>query len=138
MAVNLTGDQGKFTWSGSPTITDGTTVDIDFWEMAVDRQKSVVRPFGWVLPKVTLGPLRGSGRFRASVVSGQTPPLPAASGATNGTLTLGLQGTTRQYAGTAQITSIRISANSTEASIEQAIYEFEFAGDDSADTITPT
>lgn len=137
MAVNLRGDQGTVTFGGSPTIVNGTQADIDQWEVQISRRANQHRPFGWALPKVTLGGLEARGRFHIVPVDGQTIGIPAASGATNGELVLGTKGTTHKYTFDAQIYSLSIGANSSANTVTDGWYEFVGAADASTDTITP-
>lgn len=143
MAVNLRGDQGSFTFaSGNTTITDGTTVDIDQWEGKFERQVNSVRPFGWAMEKVTLGPVRGRGRLRFTAITGTTPPLPGASIATTGTLKLGVTGPpgspTKYYQGKAQVYSVQLAPDSSAATNITGYYEFVFSGDSSSDDFSVT
>lgn len=138
MGLNLRGDQGAVTWSGSPTMVDGTQADIDIWEAQISRPVAQHRPFGWALPKVTLGGLEMRGRFHVVPIDGQTIGIPAASGATNGSLVLGIKGTTTKYTSLAQIWSLTIGANGNQTSKPtDGWYEFIAAGDSSDDTIAP-
>ena len=134
MAVNLRGDQGSFTFTaGNTTLTDGTTADIDQWEGKFERQVNSVRPFGWAMEKVTLGPVRGRGRVRFTALNGTTPPIPGASTTTTGTMVLGVKGSTQKYTGKAQLYSVQLAPDSSAATNQTGYYEFIFSGDSSSD-----
>lgn len=140
MGLNLRGDQGAVTWSGSPTMVDGTNADIDAWEATITRKVNTHRPFGWALPKVTLGGLEMRGRFHIVALDGQALGIPAASTATNGTLVLASKGSgtptsTNKYTVAAQIWALTTGANSTQNNVTDGWYEFVGAADDNADTI---
>lgn len=137
MGLNLRGDQGTVTFSGSPTIVNGTQADIDAWEATISRRVNKHRPFGWALDKVTLGGLEIRGRFHIVPIDAQTIGIPAASTATNGEIVLGIKGTTNKYTVLAQIYSLAIGANASQNGIVDGWYEFVGAGDDSADTVVP-
>lgn len=140
MAASLTGDQATFTWtanSSGMTVTLGTTADFDRWEATgLDRVVDVSRPFGWLLPKVTVGGLHARGRVYFECVSGTKPPVPTVPSGTYGLLTLYLLAAGLNYAFKAVLFDLQLAPNSTQGGKIRGSYAFMASGDTSTDTIT--
>lgn len=138
MALNLRGDQGVVVFTGTPAVANPpTTFDVDSWEVTISRRVNQHRPFGYSLPKVTLGGLEARGRFHIVTIDAAAPGIPDASTGTNGSLVLGIKDTTRKYTFDAQIFSLSIGANSSSNSVTDGWYEFIASADASGDTIVP-
>lgn len=139
MALTLTGDQGTVTITSGPwALTNGTSGDIDKWVCTFTRKANRTRPFGWILPKVTLGPLEGEGYIEFDGLDGQTPALPAVPATTYGTLLLGTKSSTQNYEGKAAFFNLQsFPIDSTAGSNQRWRMQFVFTAENSTDTIDP-
>lgn len=136
MALTLTGDQGTFSISSGPW---SLTADIDVWSMVASRRANKTRPFGYILPKVTLGPLEGEGYLEFDGLDGSTPPLPALPNTTYGTATLGTKSTTQKYVGKVAVWNLQtVPMNSTSGANQRYRAQFHFTAENNTDTITPS
>jgi len=133
----LTGDSGSFTFAGQSL----TVADFGAWEMNVERPVHEYTPFGYLLTKLAVGQIRGTGTLEAACESGSTtPPIP--SGA-NGSIvlytkTINTPTASKSFTGNAILHALGIGvASRGGAPVSVYRYAFSFSATASTDTITP-
>lgn len=129
----LTGDSGSITYTGGQTLV---VADFGAWDLNSDRPVHEYTPFQWIMTKLAVGQVRGTGTLEAACDTGSaTPPIPSG---TSGTLTLYTKYNTKYYQGPAILHGLGLGVSSRGgAPVTVYRYVFSFSATTSTDTITP-